>query len=337
MTSAARRSMPARVLEISHPDRGIYGVIVVDSLGQLGRAFGGVRRRDYASRGEVMEDALALAHAMSQKCALAGLPVGGAKTALWVSQPDPQQLAYELVAEEVERLAGAYVCGPDVGTDEARLDVMRRRTRWVNPAGNAPGERTAQGVMAGMRAAAAAALGSRAFRGRTVTVLGLGAVGGSLARRLLEDGARVLGFDPVPERRAAAAAMGVEVIEEERAAWESDCDVLAPCALGGALTGGRAERLRASVICGAANNLLADDAVAEQLHARGVLLVPDVMVNAGAVIEGVYTVLETLGTTLPGSVDAHVDDTEARCSALLLTARSQGISPFAALRGVVPG
>ena len=113
--------------------------------------------------------------------------------------------------------------------------------------------------------------------------------------------------------------------------------MLAPCALGGALTGGRAERLRASVICGAANNLLADDAVAEHLHARGVLLVPDVMVNAGAVIEGVYTVLETLGTTLPGSVDAHVDDTEARCSALLLTARSQGISPCAALRGVVPG
>ena len=204
MSSAARRSC-RRVLEISHPDRGIYGVIVVDSLGQLGRAFGGVRRREYASRDEVMEDALALAHAMTRKCALAGLPVGGAKTALWVSQPDPQHFAYELVAEEVERLAGVYVCGPDVGTDG-----RGSTSAASHPVGQSCGQRTRRGRTArghGRHAGGGGrGAGTRTFRGRTV-VLGLGAVS-SLARRLLEDGARVLGFDPDPDRRAAAA-MGV--------------------------------------------------------------------------------------------------------------------------------
>ena len=161
MSSDGAHRSPEHVVEFTDPGLGIYGVIVVDALGASGRAFGGVRRMAYPDRASAYNDAARLARAMTHKCALANLPVGGAKTVLWVDGDDREHVAYQRLAEEVARLDGAYVCGPDVGTDEARLAVVRARTPWVNPVGNDPAGRTAQGVFAGLRAAVAAAAHSQ--------------------------------------------------------------------------------------------------------------------------------------------------------------------------------
>jgi hypothetical protein len=64
-------------------------------------------------------------------------------------------------------------------------------------------------------------------------------------------------------------------------------DVLAPCAVGGLFVAEEARMVRAWAVCGAANNLFADDAAEEAVRRRGVLVVPDVIASAGAVIEGI--------------------------------------------------
>jgi leucine dehydrogenase len=63
-----------------------------------------------------------------------------------------------------------------------------------------------------------------------------------------------------------------------------DCDVFAPCALGHAVDGNAVERLKASIVCGAANNQLASDKVGYELHTKEILYAPDYVANAGGII-----------------------------------------------------
>ncbi len=73
----------------------------------------------------------------------------------------------------------------------------------------------------------------------------------------------------------------------------TECDVYAPCAIGGTIDAETVERLRCSVVAGAANNQLADPALADRLHERGILYAPDYVINSGGVLHG--TGLELLG------------------------------------------
>ena len=281
----------------------------------------------YPSRADAFADARRLARAMSQKCALAELPVGGAKTVLWDRGGVLAEDAYKVVGEAVELLAGAYVCGPDLGTDETRMAAIRTTTRWANPEGNAPGPRTAQGVLAGMRGAAEVVFGSASLHGKVVGVHGLGSVGLALAESLLAQGAVVRGWDLSAAAMAKAAGRGVAVTNGEAELLEATTDVFAPCAIGGVLDGRRAERLATRLVCGSANNVLADPLAGEILERRGVVYAPDIVVNAGAVIEGVFAVLAREGEPLAGTVDAHVEATSSRCRDLLLGARERGTRP----------
>ena len=65
------------------------------------------------------------------------------------------------------------------------------------------------------------------------------------------------------------------------------CDVLAPCALGGVVSAETVDRIQARIVCGSANNILADDEAGGALAQRGIIYAPDYLVNAGALIRGV--------------------------------------------------
>jgi leucine dehydrogenase len=136
-------------------------------------------------------------------------------------------------------------------------------------------------VLHGIRASAEHVFGSPELRGRTVLVQGVGAVGNDLARFLAEDGARVLVSDVDDER---AAETGFEVVPAADAI-ATECDVFAPCAIGGILSADSIPRLRCRIVAGSANNQLAEPADAERLRDAGILYAPDFVVNAGGVIQ----------------------------------------------------
>jgi len=88
------------------------------------------------------------------------------------------------------------------------------------------------------------------------------------------------------EKEAVLAAHpGVQVAASRAELLAREIDVYAPCALGGALDDDTAAALRASIVCGGANNQLAHPGIEKLLADRGVLYAPDYVVNAGGVIQ----------------------------------------------------
>jgi leucine dehydrogenase len=268
-----------------------------------GRAFGGIRRWSYLDEDQALRDCLRLSRAMSHKCALAGLPVGGAKLVV-LDRPELDIAgAYRAIGDLVERLGGRFYTGPDVGTGPDELAAVAARTRFVtDPGPGGPGElseATAEGVFQSIAAALRHLDGSEDWPNRTIVVQGLGEVGRGLARRLVERRARVLASEVEPERaETSAAELGVELIDPATE-YDERCDVFAPCALGGILHDLTLTRLRCRIVAGGANNVLARPLHGDRLHERGILYAPDFVVNAGALIRGVTFHLEGRRESVP--------------------------------------
>ena len=146
-----------------------------------------------------------------------------------------------------------------------------------------PSPWTALGVLCAMEVACERAFGSASLAGRRVAVVGLGRVGGALARLLSEAGAELTVADVDAGKRALADELGASWTDPH-AALRADVDVLAPCALGAVLDEESVAELRCGVIAGAANNQLATDAIAVQLADRGIVWAPDFVANAGGII-----------------------------------------------------
>lgn len=320
-----------RLVVVQRPTLGLRAIIAVHSTGH-GPAFGGIRRKHYASEDDALADALELAEAMSHKCVLAGLPAGGAKTVVMMDD-EPTidwQAAYEVLGVEIKRLHGSYVCGPDLGTGPQELEAVRRTCPFVNPEGNDAGVSTAAGVHAGLRAVWRA-LGPPLGSTRTVAIQGLGAVGRALATALREEGVEVVGADLEPEACRTAARLGVRIVEPQ-ALLDQACEVLIPCAGGHVLDAAAIERLRCRAVCGSANNQLATPADAMRLHEREILHAPDVVVSAGAVIEGVLTVQQGRDVSVRARVREAIEGIEGTLGSVLDEAGRRGLPPTAVAR-----
>ena len=158
--------------------------------------------------------------------------------------------------------------------------------------------------------------------GRTVAVQGLGAVGGRLAARLVEAGARVVGADTDPDAVLRAEEVGVEIVGTAEI-LARECDVLAPCAFGGVLSAETIPAIRASIVCGAANNQLATTADARRLHDRGILYIPDYVANIG----GVYSAVGGLKGKTDVDAVAKAERVFPRVRDLLGRAEEEGVTP----------
>ncbi|MGH2637189.1 MAG: Glu/Leu/Phe/Val dehydrogenase dimerization domain-containing protein [Actinomycetota bacterium] len=268
----------------------------------LGPAAGGTRLKTYAAPDDGLCDGLRLAGAMTSKNAVAGLPLGGGKGVLAVPEiprGDDRRALLLRYGELVESLHGTYWTACDMNTAPADMDVIAERCRSVfartteHGGSGTSAPATAHGVFVGIRASVAHAFGSDDLTGRTVLVQGTGAVGGPLARRLGEAGARTILTD-VDEVRAKelAGELGSELVAPDDAI-DTECDVFSPCATGGILSAESIPRLRCRVVAGAANNQLAEPAHAELLAQRGILYAPDYVISAGGIIH--LAALEMLG------------------------------------------
>jgi leucine dehydrogenase len=267
---------------------GLRAIVAIHST-SCGPAFGGCRIWPYRSDDEALTDALRLSRGMTYKATICALPYGGGKS---VILGDPKTVKtpalLRAMGSVVERLGGRYVIADDIGTTLDDLRVMREATAHTAAATTAAGQPlpvTAYGVFQALRAAVEHALGRPDLEGLRVAVQGLGNVGLPLCRYLHEAGAALVVTDLAGSRVAdAKRAFGAVAVEAD-AIYEQSVDVFAPCALGAILNDRTIPRLRAKIVCGGANNQLAEARHDAALAARGMLFVPDYIANAGGVID----------------------------------------------------
>jgi leucine dehydrogenase len=303
---------------------------------RLGPAGGGTRMKVYGTPAEALQDAMRLSAAMTRKLAVAGLPFGGGKAVIAVREipsGGERRALFVRYGDLVDSLGGTYRTSSDMNTGEADMDVIGERTEYVfgrsieaGGSGN-PAPPTAVGVYHGIRASLAHVFESDNLDGRVVLVQGAGGVGSALAEHLANAGASLLVADIDPARAQAVAARvgGTAIAADE--VFETDCDVYAPCAVGGILGRETVSRLRCRIVAGSANNQLAELEAAELLRERGILYAPDYVINGGGAIALVG--LEQLGWS-----ESELDTALARIGETLREiyerADAQGISTAAA-------
>ncbi len=305
---------------------------------RLGPALGGARMWHYPTSADGVADAMRLGEAMTLKAAAAGLCLGGGKGV--ICAPGPRRPQGDLrrallldFGDAVESLEGRYVTAEDVGTGAADMAVVAERTGSVVGLPTARGGRgdpsplTARGVLAAIGACLEQRFGDPGLGGRRVCVVGVGHVGAGLARLLTVAGAAVTISDIDASKRALAEELAASWVEPEDAV-AVECDVLAPCALGAAISPQTLDRLRCRVVCGSANNILSEEPLADELENRGILYAPDFIANAGGLI-GVYAELRGLRRS---EVVRLVEGIGATMERVLADAESGGTTPLAAAR-----
>ena len=271
---------------------GLQAIIAIHSTA-LGPAFGGARRWHYATEAEALYDVLRLSEGMTYKAACSNVAIGGGKAVIML--PRPGHPATEAEAREmgrfVDTLGGVYLSAEDVGLTTQYIDWMAMETAHVtggdaSGTGGDPSPFTAQGVVNGMKGALAHTGRPVDFAGLTVAIQGAGNVGSNVARILHEAGASIVISDINTESlQRVVDATGATAVAPN-AILTTKCDVLSPCALGGVINDEVIPKLQTAIICGGANNILADyDADGAAIQAKGVACVPDFIANAGGLIE----------------------------------------------------
>jgi leucine dehydrogenase len=310
---------------------GVYTVIAVHSTA-LGPALGGCRMTSYDSTAEAVRDALRLSRGMTYKSAAAGLPLGGGKSVIAMEPGVDREAMLLDLADTVESLGGLYITAEDVGTKPSDMELIRTRTEHVvglppekGGVGD-PSPFTAAGVEAAMRACVGKRFGDESFAGRSVAVVGVGSVGEGLARSLGAQGAELILADINEAKRGLA--------EELRARWSdpesamlAEVDVLAPCALGGVLNEETIPALRCQIVCGAANNQLSREELAEAVAERGIIYAPDFIANAGGII---HAAEEHAGEHDPDRVAQRVEGIHDVVVEILEESESSGRTPLSA-------
>jgi glutamate dehydrogenase/leucine dehydrogenase len=323
------------------PRSGLPVIVAIHST-RLGQAVGGCRIWHYPDWRNGFEDALRLSAGMTRKLAVSGLANGGGKTV--VAVPEGAALgagrradALRDVGDIVTSLDGRYATGPDVGTAPADMAVIGERTRHVfckPPQLGGSGDsspHTAAGVVAALRAACSRIYGRADLSGRLFAISGLGSVGRHLACQLTAAGASLVVSDIDTQKKDLARELG--------ASWAgpgeiltAEADVLIPAALGDILTHDIVPRLRCAAIVGPANNQLTGPRVADLLHERGIIWVPDYVASAGGVI---YALSVELRGESQASALARVQAIEDTVTRILDATEQTGETPAYAAQELV--
>ncbi|MEZ5278305.1 MAG: Glu/Leu/Phe/Val dehydrogenase [Opitutaceae bacterium] len=334
--SRERTKYPKRCLTVIFPIRLDDGSVMmyegyrVQHHLSLGPTKGGVRFHQSVNIGEVA----ALAMWMSWKCALVGLPYGGAKGGVRVAPGD-------LSSHELERLARRYmqemipfvgtntdVMAPDMGTNEQvmawMMDTYSNHIGYTVPAivtgkpisvGGSEGRREATGRGVAYFAKTYLLEMGIALKDTTVVIQGFGNVGSEAALGMVEYGARVIGIgdhsasffnpkgidirkalDHVARHRSLKGFTEAESIDNA-ALLELECTVLIPAALERVIDEKNASRIKCRLIAEAANGPTtnAADAIIEE---RGdIEIIPDVLCNSGGVVVSYFEWVQDLQST----------------------------------------
>jgi leucine dehydrogenase len=318
-------------------EAGLRAIIGVHSTA-LGPALGGCRLYNYANEADAIRDVLRLSRGMTYKAAVAGLDLGGGKAVI-IGDPTSvkSEQLFRAFGRFVESLNGRYITAEDMNTTVEDMNWIGRETRHVTGASQAtggsgdPSPVTAFGVFQGIRACLEVVYGSPDVMGKTVAIQGTGSVGYHLAKFLHEGGAKLI-YSDISERRLekVVGEFGGTVVDGD-SYYGVECDVLAPCAIGGVINAATIPQIRAAIIAGAANNQLDDERRdSALLEKKGIVYAPDYVINAGGLIN-VAAELKGLPAEKAMADAAGIFDTVKR---IVNLSRQRGISSTAASNAV---
>lgn len=254
----------------------------------LGPALGGTRLWNYESEEAAITDVLRLARGMTYKNAAAGLNLGGGKTVI-IGDPDKikSEELFRVFGRYVEGLAGRYITAEDMNVNTQDLAYVNDETDYVvgleGKSGN-PSPVTAFGVFRGILAAVNEVYGSDDLTGKVVAVQGLGSVGYHVCKHLHEAGAKLYVTDIRKESIARVVnELGATAVDPDEI-YKIECDVFTPCAMGAIINDFTVPQLKCRIVAGSANNQLAEPRHGDMLTEKGILYIPDFVINSGGVI-----------------------------------------------------
>ncbi|OEF98842.1 leucine dehydrogenase [Vulcanibacillus modesticaldus] len=271
---------------------GLKSIIAIHDT-TLGPALGGCRMWNYETEQDAIKDALRLSRGMTYKCAVSNIMHGGGKAVI-IGDPrkDKTPELFQSLGTFVETLKGRYYTGTDVGTVGMDFVHAAKQSEYIvglpeeyGGSGNSA-IITAYGVWRGMKATAKEVFGTDSLEGLTVAVQGLGKVGYVLVKYLIEEGARVIATDIMEDNinRVKEEFPEVEIVSPNEI-FGVECDIFSPNALGAVINDETISQFKCKAICGAANNVLAEEHHGDFLHEKGILYAPDYVVNAGGLIQ----------------------------------------------------
>lgn len=269
------------------PTSGYFGIIAIHDT-TLGPALGGTRFWQYATTDDAITDALRLARGMSYKAAVAGVNLGGGKSVIvGDNKRKDREAMFRAHGRFVQSLGGRYITAEDVGTSPADMEYIHSETPHVvglHGKSGDPSPVTAYGVYMGMKAAAKTRWGSDILTGKTVAVQGCGNVAKHLCGLLHAEGAKLIVTDIDGAKvKGVVEATGATAVKPDEI-YAQKADIYSPNALGATVNDATLKQLKVEIICGGANNQLAEERHGVQLETQGMLYAPDYVVNGGGLI-----------------------------------------------------
>ena len=267
-----------------------------------GQSQGGLRLHAYPNDNDLLFDGLRLSSGMSYKNALAGLWWGGGKGIINKPlQPFCRESLFRDYGKFISKLQGVYVTAEDVGTTTLDTKAVLSETRFVtcipieNGGSGNPSKMTAQGVVSALKVGLENQ--NRTISDVKIAIQGAGNVSYHIIDNLIDEKVRqLIVTDPDPKRLDAISTLynnkrypGKEIklslYNSNVLDFESlDVDVLMPCALGGTINKSTIPTIRASLICGAANNQLLESSDDKLLKEHNITYLPDYVINRMGIV-----------------------------------------------------
>ena len=278
------------VIFCHNKDAGLKAIIAIHNS-VLGPALGGLRMWPYATEQDALNDVLRLSRGMTYKAAVSGLNLGGGKGVI-IGDPgkDKSEALFRAFGRFVNSLNGRYITAEDVGIDVNDMEYVFRETEFVtgvhqvHGGSGDPSPFTAYGTLQGLMASLQVKFGNEDVGNYAYAVQGVGHVGMEFVKLLRERGAKVFVTDINADLvQKAVDDHGAEAVAADDI-YDVDAEVYSPCALGGTVNADTLPRLKCKVICGAANNQLANDEIGDEVERLGILYAPDYAVNAGGLM-----------------------------------------------------
>jgi glutamate dehydrogenase/leucine dehydrogenase len=334
---------PLKLVHVWRPALGLKAVVAIDNIA-CGPAVGGVRMAPDVSA----EEAFRLARAMTLKNAAAGLPHGGGKSVIAADPRMPIGDKERLVRGFAAAIADLvdYIPGPDMGTDELAMgwirDEIGRAVGLPRELGGIPLDElgaTGFGLVAAIEVAAREV--GMSLPGARIAVQGFGSVGTHAARLLAEKGAILVaasdrsgtladddGLDVAALIALKQAGQALHASPRGRrldgdAIVDVPCDIWIPAARPDVIRAGNVGRLNTRIVAQGANIPCTPEAEAA-LAARGVLVLPDFIANAGGVICAAVEYQQGSQSAAFAAIDEKI---RANTTAMLGRARAERVLP----------